>query len=400
MSETRIDFGWGGAGLTALHQRCDVFVIIDMLCFSTSVDVAVSRGAEVLPYPLGKMGAEEAARRGDAVLAKPRREAAGGPSLSPASLLGLAPGTRLLLPSPNGSALSAMVRDRKGFAGCLRNATAVAAAVQQAAGESGGRIAVIAAGEHWPGGALRPAIEDLLGAGAIIARLHGTLSADARAARAAYRDLKDDLPASFRASLSGAELIAAGFPDDVEIAAQEDVSAAVPMLEDGRYRDLADIRAIEPASGTAFALREGTAADDAACGRVVGAAAATSSYAPQLPHAARLLGDRSPLSQDDRRRIVAEAGGTIVGFVEFQHARGHVKYLFVHPDLQGNGIGAALLDAAEAAIAGPVSLTALAANQRGLRWYLRRGYRITGGSLEENWEGGPAVWLALRKDGA
>jgi len=235
MNGPEIDFAWGGAGLTALRERCDAFVIVDMLCFSTSVDVAVACGAEVLPFPLGKYGADEAARQGAAVLARPRKEAGGGPSLSPASLTGLAPGSRLLLPSPNGSALSAMLRDRRGFAGCLRNATAVAAAVQQA----GRSIAVIAAGEHWPGGSLRPAIEDLLGAGAILARLEGRLSAEARAARAAYRELKDELPATFRASLSGQELIEAGFPDEVEIAAEEDVSAAVPALQDGRYRDLA-----------------------------------------------------------------------------------------------------------------------------------------------------------------
>ena len=235
MSAPEIDFAWGGAGLAALHPHCDTFVIVDMLCFSTSVDVAVARGAEVLPFPLGKYGADEAARQGAAVLARPRKEAAGGPSLSPASLRTLAPGTRLLLPSPNGSALSAMLRDRRGFAGCLRNATAVAAAVQQA----GTRIAVIAAGEHWPGGSLRPAIEDLLGAGALIARLKGTLSAEARVARAAYLDLKNEIADTFRACQSGRELIDAGFPDDVEIAAQEDVSASVPALQDGRYRDLA-----------------------------------------------------------------------------------------------------------------------------------------------------------------
>src|SRR3546814_10471849 len=70
-------------------------------------------------------------------------------SLSPASLRQLAPGTHLVLPSPNGSALSAMLRDRTAFAGSLRNASAVAAAAQDAAAESiRKRIAVIAAGEH------------------------------------------------------------------------------------------------------------------------------------------------------------------------------------------------------------------------------------------------------------
>jgi len=235
MTEPQIDFAWGRAGLAALRETSDVFVIIDVLCFTTSVDVAIARGAEVLPFPLEKYGADEAARRGEAILARPRREAAGGPSLSPASLTGLAPGTRLLLPSPNGSALSAMVQDGIAFAASLRNAGAVASAVQRA----GRDIAVIAAGEHWPGGALRPAIEDLLGAGAIIARLQGHLSAEARVAKAAYLDLKDDLARTLRESRSGQELIAAGFSDDVDLAQQADVSRAVPRLRDGRYADAA-----------------------------------------------------------------------------------------------------------------------------------------------------------------
>src|SRR3546814_7003874 len=100
------EFAWGGAGLADLHGRCDVFVVLDVLCFTTSVDVAVARGAEVLPFPIGKYGADVLARADGAILAKPRQEAAGGPSLSPASLRQLAPGTHLVLPSPNGSALS------------------------------------------------------------------------------------------------------------------------------------------------------------------------------------------------------------------------------------------------------------------------------------------------------
>lgn len=240
MREAQVDFVWGGAGLAALHDSCDVFVVFDVLCFTTSVDIAVARGAEVLPFPLGKYGADEMARSDAAVLAKPRREAAGGPSLSPASLRQLAPGTRLVLPSPNGSALSAMVTDRTAFAGSLRNVTAVAAAVQAAAADStSGRIAVVAAGEHWPGGSLRPAIEDLLGAGAMIARLQGALSAEARAARAAYRELKGEIAAVLHGCPSGRELIDAGFPDDVALAAQEDVSDAVPALQQGRYRNVA-----------------------------------------------------------------------------------------------------------------------------------------------------------------
>ena len=235
MSEPQIDFAWGGAGLTALLDVCDVFVVIDVLCFTTAVDVAVACGAEVLPFPLGKYGADELARSGEAVLAKPREEAAGGPSLSPPSLRHLKAGTRLVLPSPNGSALSAMLQDRTAYAGSLRNAAAVAAA----AATAGQRIAVIAGGEHWPGGSLRPALEDLLGAGAVIARLRGRPTPEARAARAAYLELKDELGATLHGCLSGRELIERGFREDVEMASATDVSRAVPALVEGRYRNVA-----------------------------------------------------------------------------------------------------------------------------------------------------------------
>src|SRR3546814_4850995 len=91
----------------------------------------------------------------------------------------------------------------------------------------------MAAGEHWPGGNLRPAIEDLLGAGAIIERLQGRPSPEARAARAAYRELKDEIPAVLSGCPSGQALAAAGFPEDVELAAQEDASTAVPVDRQG-----------------------------------------------------------------------------------------------------------------------------------------------------------------------
>src|SRR3546814_14202823 len=67
MRDMPIDFAWGGAGLADLHGRCDVFVVLDVLCFPTSVDVAVARGAEVLPFPIGKYGADVLADRKSAV---------------------------------------------------------------------------------------------------------------------------------------------------------------------------------------------------------------------------------------------------------------------------------------------------------------------------------------------
>ncbi|WRZ94409.1 2-phosphosulfolactate phosphatase [Streptomyces sp. NBC_01007] len=82
-------------------------------------------------------------------------------------------------------------------------------------------VAVIAAGEQWPDGGLRPALEDLLGAGALISDLHaqgaGPLSAEASAARACGESTAD-IPHAITVSVSGRELAAAGSAEDVAIA--------------------------------------------------------------------------------------------------------------------------------------------------------------------------------------
>ncbi|WP_420345656.1 GNAT family N-acetyltransferase [Pelagibius sp.] len=405
MPDIALDLAWGAAGLRAGLPSSDVIAIVDVLSFTTAVDVAVARGARVLPYRYRDATAGAFAAAQGALLAGARSTK--GPSLSPASLAALDPGTALVLPSPNGSTLSTLVGDKPAFAACLRNATAVAAALQTAAEDSGdAKVLVVAAGEHWPDGSLRPALEDLLGAGALLARLRGTRSADAAAAVAGYRALRGSLQAVLSDCPSGRELIGSGFGEDVAWAAAEDSSPAVPQLRDGAYGDT-DRRLQATATEDApLHLRPGGAQDDAACGRIVGAAAATSAYAPRAPHAAPLLGDRSPLAQEDRQRIVAERAGRPVGFVEFREngpkaggkaSGGHVKYLFVEPAEQGRGAGAALLRRAEEALGGAVSLTVLSVNDRGLRWYMKRGYRVTEGRLEADWEGGPAVWLTLEK---
>ncbi|HIC81877.1 MAG TPA: GNAT family N-acetyltransferase [Kiloniellaceae bacterium] len=422
MPDIALDLAWGAAGLRAGQASSTAIAIVDVLSFSTAVDVAVSRGARVLPYRYHDATAADFAAAQGARLAGPRG-VPGGLSLSPPSLAALEAGDSLVLPSPNGSMLSTLVGDTPTFAACLRNATAVAAALQAAAEDRGdAKVLVVAAGEHWPDGSLRPALEDLLGAGALLARLKGAFSPDAAAAVGAYKALRGDLQAALQECPSGREQIGEGFSDDVAWAGEEDVSAAVPRLQDGAYSDSARGPQATARDETPLRLRKGGAEDDAACGQIVGAAAATSAYAPRVPHAAQLLGDRRPLAQEDRQRILAERGSRPVGFVEFRPnaqgadaqgaeaqpaeaqsagalgAGGHVKYLFVDPAAQGQGVGAALLEAAEQALGAPVTLTVLSVNDSGLRWYMGRGYRIAGGQLEADWEDGPAIWLTLKKD--
>jgi 2-phosphosulfolactate phosphatase len=150
-----------------------------------------------------------------------------------------APGlVRLVLPSPNGSATSRRLASTgvTVVGGCLRNASAVGAWV---AARSPGSVAVVAAGERWPDGSLRPALEDLLGAGAVLAALGGERTPDAAAAVAAYVDARGELATRLRDCPSGRELIGRGFAEDVEIAAELDASAVVPVLRDGVFRDAA-----------------------------------------------------------------------------------------------------------------------------------------------------------------
>ncbi|HXC56586.1 MAG TPA: 2-phosphosulfolactate phosphatase [Rhizomicrobium sp.] len=226
---------WGANGVAALRSRVRALVIVDVLSFSTAVDIAVARGAFIVPFPLGSgEAAAIAAKASGALLANPKRSAGGQYSLSPASLQAIAPGTRLLLPSPNGSRLSLAGGGAIVFAGCLRNASAVAAASLAAA--AGGDVAVIAAGERWRGDdSLRPAIEDWLGAGAILEALDLAMTAEARAARDAFRAAKPALAETIRDSVSGRELIDAGFAADVELAADLDISTAAPRLHGGVY---------------------------------------------------------------------------------------------------------------------------------------------------------------------
>jgi 2-phosphosulfolactate phosphatase len=226
---------WGMNGIEALRQQAGVLVIVDVLSFSTAVDVAVSRGAVVYPYPYGEgEEAKVAARRVGAVLAQPRRAPGGQFSLSPVSLTAVPKGMKLMLPSPNGSRLSLACGSTPVLTGCLRNAAVVAWAVRQIAG--GADIGVVPAGERWPDGSLRPAIEDLLGAGAIIHHLDLPCSPEARVARDTYRAAGSEIAELIRASVSGRQLIDGGYPGDVEIALEQNVSTRAPILIDGAYR--------------------------------------------------------------------------------------------------------------------------------------------------------------------
>jgi 2-phosphosulfolactate phosphatase len=222
---------WGLPGARELSTSCSTLVLVDVLSFSTSVEVAVSRGATV--YPCATVAEAPAVSTGAIVASSWRTP--DGYSLSPASLVDIPAGVRLILPSPNGSAIAAALEGIRVLVGCLRNARAVARAADMEP-----PVGVVAAGERWPGGEPRWALEDYLGAGAIVGALssHRSLAPEAQTASFAVQAADRDLPALIRSTRSGRELIAAGYEGDVTLALERDVSEAVPMLFDGGFRQL------------------------------------------------------------------------------------------------------------------------------------------------------------------
>ncbi len=232
-------FEWGMEGVRRLAPLSNVVVIVDVLSFSTCVDVAVSRGGTVFPYRWRDASAEQFAREHDALLAVSRSEVTPEHpySLSPLSLERLPSGARIVLPSPNGSTLAFHAADAGAVvvAGCLRNASVVA----KAARSLGETITVIAAGERWESddGPLRPAIEDMVGAGAILAAFRPTTpSPEAIAAIAVYAAAAAAMQPFIAACDSGRELTMLGYAADVDAAAQHDRSDAVPLLTEGAFR--------------------------------------------------------------------------------------------------------------------------------------------------------------------
>ena len=217
---------WGLRGIDALAPA-DVIIIVDVLSFSTCVDVAVGRGAVVLPYAWKDSSANAFAEQQHAELAGPRDSSRY--SLSPASFLNAPTGLRCVLPSPNGATLTlrAAATPAIVLAGCLRNAGAVARLAQK----RGRTFNVCPAGEQWPDGSLRPAVEDWIGAGAILRQLPGPKSPEADAAIAAFEQQQHALADVIARSSSGRELIERGYPRDVALATALDDSSQAPRFE-------------------------------------------------------------------------------------------------------------------------------------------------------------------------
>jgi len=222
-------------GKQALLGKANTAIIVDCLSFSTALNVACENGARVYPFPLSSK-AGKFAKLVDAKVVGKRAEL--GLSLSPPSLAKLDANDQVVLPSPNGSNLSLFANHDLVLCAALRNASAAATL----ASSTGGDVIIAAAGERWQtDGSLRPAIEDWIAAGAIASCFSvAELTSEAKHAVSAFNVVKGELAETLASSVSGTELAERGFVQDVEWAAQLNVSTCVPKLNrlSSTYEDI------------------------------------------------------------------------------------------------------------------------------------------------------------------
>lgn len=202
-TQYQIRFEWGLAGLQRVSPT-DIVVVVDVLRFSSHVSAQVAAGAAVDVAPLRSRSLNGAA------VTQAAAELAHRPVV---------------------------------IAGALRNAAAVADAILAHQVERGTRqsVLILAAGERVDPEStqIRHAVEDQLGAGAIIAAL-GDLGIDYTSPEAAvagesFRALRNAVRHLVSASGSGRELSARGAGDTVAMASELNVDAVAPVLRDGFF---------------------------------------------------------------------------------------------------------------------------------------------------------------------
>lgn len=211
-SSYQVRFEWGVAGLQRLAPA-DIVVVVDVLRFSSTVTDAVAAGRAV--------------------------------SLTDAATW-----------SRDGAAVAAAAGEPTVLIGSLRNASAVARTAMEIQRRRQQRtsINVIAAGELTDARDLRFAVEDLLGAGTIIAALSDLgadhTSPEAAAACESARGLRRAMRHLLTASGSAKEIAegawatgrmeAAGVvPTAAAAAAEIDATEVVPVLESGEFAGFA-----------------------------------------------------------------------------------------------------------------------------------------------------------------
>ncbi len=145
-----------------------------------------------------------------------------------------------------------------------------------------------------------------------------------------------------------------------------------------------------------FLIREGTTLEEAACNRIYRLSFNNSLFNTSILNNSLSLADPPPLSRQSCLSLVAKIKNRTVGFVDYTVSKGHIKSLFIHPEFQDRGIGTAMLGAAQNRISGPIDVNVLSTNQGTILWYMKRGFKITGG-WSDRLNGIRVVWIKMTR---
>ncbi len=219
---------WGQDGIAYYGAFFSAIVIVDVLSFCTTVDLALSKECSIIPTSLkDETQLLSLAERQGAILAKKRNEC--GITLSPSSMRNLDPKQTILLTSPNGSSLMDIASrfEKPVFAGCFRNSKALSEFLNL---REFFPVLFVAAGERFSNAMLKPSLEDYWGVGSILANLNGDKTIEAEDAIQSFNSIASNLTSNLMACESGQELIVHGYEQDVELAAEFNASNVISVL--------------------------------------------------------------------------------------------------------------------------------------------------------------------------
>lgn len=237
----RCTLAWGRRGLGEAASRGDIVVVVDVLSFSTCVVTAAQHGGAIIPCSLSDDASNLASRHGAVVAVRREEQSEAHPySLSPLSYVRMGPGAKVVLPSPNGGACTSLGAGASFlFAGALVNATAVGHLITRLVESTDHTVTIVAAGERYEmasdDGVIRFAVEDFIGAGAILAAIDADKSPEAAVCESAFVQVRHRVGEVLWGCESGLELRDRGWKDDVHHAAQLDRYSAVPVMIDGCF---------------------------------------------------------------------------------------------------------------------------------------------------------------------
>jgi 2-phosphosulfolactate phosphatase len=233
---------WGIRGAREAAERGDILIIVDVLSFSSTVISALSHGAIIYPYPPNLDGSVYAEKVGaEYILGRAEAAKKGKPTLSPVSFNYESANKKYVLSSLNGAFCTWIASKVPALLiGALLNAAAVASIANQVRSKTGANITVVPCGEQWSEVSedennLRPAIEDYLGAGAILSNLEGKKSPESEVCIGAFQNSNQKIEELIRDCGSGRELRERGFEADVRHCSRLNGNHTVPILHKDHF---------------------------------------------------------------------------------------------------------------------------------------------------------------------